>query len=55
MDETMFMAFSMEQDDYNCRVKDAAEEIYAGASIEEVLDYYNVAYEDVLEILQYTF
>ena len=54
MDNTMFMAFAMEQDDYNRKVKAAAEEISAGVPVENVLDYYGVEYEDVLDALQYT-
>ena len=54
MDNTMFMAFAMEQDDYDRKVRDCAKDIQDGMPIEQALDYYDVEYEDVLGAMQYT-
>lgn len=53
MGETMFMAFAMEQNDYDERVKECAQEIINGTPLEEALGYYDVEYADVQEIVKF--
>lgn len=53
MDKTMFMAFAMEQDDYDERVKECAQEIVNGTPLEKALAYYDVEYADVQEMVKF--
>ena len=51
MDNTMFMAFAMEQDDYDQRVADCAEAVLGGTCIKAAADTFNVDCYDVLALL----
>ena len=53
MDNTMFMAFATEEDDYNRRVQECVRDIQIGAVLEDALCYYDVEYEDVLDAMKY--
>ena len=53
MDNTMFMAFAMEQDDYDRKVRDCARDIADGMNEEQALEFYDVEWEDVEEALKY--
>lgn len=53
MDETMFMAFATEVDDYNQRVRDCVKAIAEGCSENKAMDWYDVDPEDVYEAMQY--
>ena len=53
MDEVMFMAFAMEEDDYDRRVRECAREIEQGYNIEMALEYYDVELADVDEAIRY--
>ena len=53
MDNTMFMAFAMEKDDYDRKVRDCVKAIAEGCSEQEALEYYDVEYEDVLDAMRY--
>ena len=55
MDNTMFMAFATEFEEYQGRVYDCAEAIRNGVSIEAALDYYGVEYSDVRAIIRNVF
>ena len=53
MNEVMFMAFAMEEDDYDRRVRECAREIEQGYNIEMALEYYDVELADVDEAIRY--
>ena len=53
MDNTMFMAFAMEKDDYDRKVRDCARDIADGMNEEQALEFYDVEWKDVEEALKY--
>ena len=53
MDETMFMAFATEVDDYNKRVKDCVKAITEGCTDSEAINWYDVDPEDVYDAMRY--
>ena len=51
MDNTMFMAFAIEQDEYDKRVEECARAVLDGACIKAAADTFNVDCYDVLVLL----
>ena len=53
MNNTMFMAFATERNEYEQRVWDCVHDIKEGCNIESALDYYQLDYADIQDEIRY--